>query len=97
MGIMEETFFSDGMWGLVGSSGVLSRREIVRDGGDGSSDWRDSVGEREVEGGEGGVGGGEVNSFSVVRKSIQWHSFLSRIGTQGQFQYAKLISSSFLS
>lgn len=27
-----------------------------------------------------------AKSFSGVRKSMQWHSFLSLIGTQGQFQ-----------
>ena len=30
--------------------------------------------------------GGGTASFSDVKKSMQWHSFLSRIGTQGQFQ-----------
>nr|GMD01152.1 hypothetical protein Iba_chr05fCG4710 [Ipomoea batatas] len=28
----------------------------------------------------------QAKSLSVVRKSMQWHSFLSLIGTQGQFQ-----------
>ena len=40
---------------------------------------------------------GHANGLSSVRKSMQWHSLRSRIGTQGQFQKACETSASLSS